>query len=384
MRGTCPVAHSEYLGWSVFSHHDVVAIAEDESEYSSRVSATHPAMPNGFDPPQHGPYRRVIDRYFRPDEVAEFEGTFSGIARELVDEFPRDGEVEFIDRFALTFALRAERAWLGWPDYTEDALRTWMISNHRATLSGDREELNQVARDFDDTVRRVIAQRRAHTPRHRAGGNEIVDVTGRLLSDSVDGEPLTDDEIVAILRNWTVGELGTMAASVGILIEYLARRPELQERLRNTPEELPLAIDEILRIHAPLTSNRRVTTRAVELGGRTIDAGERVTIFWGSANRDEAVFGDPDEFRPHANALNNVLYGRGIHFCPGAPLARLELRVALATLLAATHEIRLAPGVPPDYAIYPASGFQTLALLITRPSNAAGTSVGLRDDPPAQ
>lgn len=118
----------------------------------------------------------------------------------------------------------------------------------------------------------------------------------RLLHERVEGRALTDEEIASILRNWTAGERGTIAAAVGILVEYLAARPQLQQQLRMEPARLPAAIDEILRIHAPLVANRRVTTCPVEIGGRQIGAGERVTILWASANRDEAVFGDPDEF----------------------------------------------------------------------------------------
>lgn len=359
MRGTCPVAHSEYLGWSVFRHADVVAVAEDEVTYSSAVSAAHPAVPNGFDPPVHTAYRALVDRFFAPEEVAGYQQSFRAIARELTESLPRSGDVEFIDSFALTYALRTQQAWLDWPEYTEAALRDWTARNHRATLAGDRAAMNQVAADFDDTVRRVIAERRTRPGR-------ADDVTSRLLTERIDGELLTDDMIVSILRNWTVGELGTMAASVGILVDYLARNPELQDSLRNSPEDLPAAIDEILRIHSPLLANRRVTTRAVELGERSIGAGERVTIFWASANRDEVVFGDPDEYRPQQNAPHNVLYGRGIHYCPGAQLARLELQVAVGTLLAATRQIRPASGGEPVRATYPASGFRSLPLQIVR------------------
>src|SRR5699024_3055443 len=122
----------------------------------------------------------------------------------------------------------------------------------------------------------------------------------------VKGRVLNDEEIVSILRNWTVGELGTMAASVGILVNYLANRPSLQQQLRQRPSDLPVAIDEILRIQAPLISNRRVTTQPVELGGRRLAAGERVTLMWASANRDEAVFGDPDEFRLDRDPAENL------------------------------------------------------------------------------
>lgn len=358
MRGRCPVAHSEHLGWSVFRHADVEAIAQNAATFSSRVSAAHPAVPNGYDSPEHEVYRALIDRYFAPEDVARYAPAFQAIARELTETLPDDGEVEFIDRFALNYALRTQQAWLQWPDYTEVALRDWVARNQRATLDGDRVAIEEVARDFDATVRRVIADR-------RAGGGPTDDATSRLLRERIDGAPLTEELIVSILRNWTVGELGTMAASVGILADHLARNPDLQESLRDSAEGLPDAIDEILRIHSPLVSNRRVTTRRVELGGRSIDAGERITIFWASANRDEAVFGDPDEYRPHDNAPHNLLYGRGIHSCPGAGLARLELGVALAALLAGTRRIRPVPG-PPDYAGYPASGFRTLPLRITR------------------
>jgi hypothetical protein len=127
---------------------------------------------------------------------------------------------------------------------------------------------------------------------------------------------------------------------------------------------LPPAIDEILRIHAPLIANRRVATRAVEFDGRRIDAGERITLIWASANRDEAVFGDPDEFRLDRDPALNLLYGAGIHACPGAPLARLELRVVVEELLG-SRQIEPAPGSVPVRAIYPASGFSLLPLRVT-------------------
>jgi len=128
---------------------------------------------------------------------------------------------------------------------------------------------------------------------------------------------------------------------------------------------LPAAIDEILRMRAPLISNRRVTTAPVEIGGRTIPAGERITLMWASANRDEAVFGDPDEFRLDRDPAQNLLYGRGIHICPGAQLARLELRVVIEELLKQTRQIALIPGRQPTVALYPASGFSELPMKIS-------------------
>ncbi len=360
MRLRCPVAHSEYLGWSVFRHEDVVAVVTDHETFSSEVS-NHPAVPNGFDPPRHGPYRELVNHYFTAEHMNAFEPVCRNLARELVSRIPRGVEIEFIAGFALEYALQAQRTWLGWPDYTVDALRHWTARNHRATLARNREDLDSVAAEFDATVRRVLADHRAH-PDTKYG--DAGDVMSELLRERVNGVPLSDDEIVSILRNWTVGELGTMSASVGILVAYLAENSDAQDALRRDTTHLSAAIDEILRMHSPLIANRRVATRDVELGGRTIKAGERVNVNWASANRDEARFGDPDEFAPDRNATDNLLYGRGIHDCPGAPLARLELVVVMEELLAATRGITRPTGSVHDYASYPASGFRTLPIVL--------------------
>jgi cytochrome P450 len=242
-----------------------------------------------------------------------------------------------------------------------DALRHWMARNHRATLARDREALNAIAAEFDGVVRRVLDDRRALD---RDAVEEAQDVTSQLMRERIDGVPLSDDELVSILRNWTAGELGTMAASVGIIVDYLARHSALQQELRTEPEKLPDAIDEILRMHPPLVANRRVATRDVVLGGRSIAAGDRVTVIWASANRDERCFGDPDDYQPGRNGADNLLYGRGIHDCPGAPIARLELRVAMEELLASTTSIEIAGQYAPDFARHPASGFRTIPIVL--------------------
>lgn len=360
MRGSCPVAHSDYLGWSIFRHEDVVAVVEDHETFSSVVSS-HQAVPNGFDPPKHGPYRRIVDHYFTSEHMLAFEPACREVARNLIARLPRGVQMDFISAFALEFALEAQRAWLGWPAYTVDALRHWTARNHRATLARDREELDAVAADFDATVRRVLADRRALDQENSAAAS---DITSQLLWEHIEGVPLSDEELVSILRNWTVGELGTMSASVGILVDYLARHPVLQQEFRRAPDRLPLAIDEILRMHSPLVANRRVATRDVDLGGRRIAAGDRVTVIWASANRDESRFGDPDDYQPERNAADNLLYGRGVHDCPGAPLARRELRIVMEELLAATSSVDALGQDDPDFASYPASGFRTLPITL--------------------
>ena len=355
MRRECPVAWSDYQHWSLFRHADVMRVLHEPETFSNAVSQ-HLSVPNGMDPPEHGHFRRIIEPYFSPDAMARFEPECRRIARELVQSLPENGTTDVIPEFAEDFALRIQCAFMGWREDLHESLREWLHRNQQATLSGDRDAMAQVAVDFDSTIRSLLAERRE--TEDQAPG----DTTTALMNETVNGRALTDEELVSILRNWTVGEVGTISASVGIIMHALARDPELMMRLQAHPEELDATIDELLRRDAPLMSNRRVTTCTVTLGGRRIEAGERLTILWASANRDEAVFGDPDAISPDNNAWNNLLYGAGIHVCPGAPLARLELRTLFEELLCWRPVFRPADGSVPRRAHYPAGGFATLPI----------------------
>ncbi len=356
MRRRCPVAHSDYLQWSLLRHADVQRVLHDPQTFSSAVSA-HQSVPNGMDPPQHTAWRRLIEPYFDSAPLAAAEPAMRSATQALAARLP-GGEVEWMDRFAHDWAVQMLCIFMGWSADLHEPLRTWARRNQAATLAGDRAATAAVAFEFDGQIRAQLALR-------RAGAGTGTDVTSRLLRETIDGRPLADAEIVSIVRNWTVGELATMAASLGILAQYLAQRPALQQRLREQPQLLPAACDEILRIHPPLIANRRVVTREAEIGGVPLVPGDRLSLLWASANRDEAVFGDPDELRLDRDPNLNLLYGAGIHVCPGAPLARLQLRIALEVLL---PQLRLAPVAehPATRARYPAGGFSVLPLRIER------------------
>jgi cytochrome P450 len=360
MRHRCPVAYSHYLNWSLFKHHDVMRALHDHETFSNAVSS-HLSVPSGMDPPQHTLYRQIIEPYFNASRMQAFESICRKIAHTLVETLPHAGEVEFMSALAEDFSLQVQSAFLGWPADLHEPLRRWIRKNQEATLARDNAALEDVSYEFDGYIRALLAERRD------AGMNAPDDITSSLLRERVGDRLINDEEIVSILRNWTVGELGTISASVGILAHYLAERPDLQQRLREDTSLLPAAIDEILRIHAPLISNRRMTTRPAEVSGQQLPAGARITLMWASANRDEAVFGDPDAFRLDRDPATNLLYGAGIHVCPGAPLARLELRLITEELLK-IDRIALVPDKEPVKAVYPASGFATLPLWIQRQS----------------
>lgn len=359
MRRRCPVAYSEFMGWSVFRHEDVTRVLLDHETFSSAVSQ-HLSVPSGMDQPEHTAYRRISEPYFSAKRMEAFEPTCREIAGKFVQGLSAQTEVEFIARAALPFAVQVQCGFLGWPVSFQEPLVRWTRKNHEATLAQDRKAMSEIALEFEGIIDDLLETRL------QAGAGPEDDITASLMHEKVWGRPLSNEEVASILRNWTVGEIGTISASVGILAQYLAEHTDLQNELRTKPDLLPLAIEEILRIHGPLVANRRITTRPVEIGGRRINASERITLMWIAANRDERVFEAPDSFRLDRDPSKNLLWGAGIHACPGARLARLEMRVFIEELLAATTELSLIQEKKPTLAGYPASGFAILPLQFRR------------------
>ncbi|GGX66241.1 cytochrome P450 [Saccharospirillum salsuginis] len=356
MRHKYAVAWSDYQQWSVFRHADAMRLLTEPETFSNNVS-DRVSVPNGMDAPKHQRYRELIEPYFSANRVEAFRPVCQTIAEKTVGAIDAGEPFEAMSVLAEEYALRVQCAFMGWPDRYREILRQWLHKQQAATLAGDRTALKAIASEFDGYIHELIDER------VRLGQKAPNDNTTALMNERVDGRPLSHEELVSLLRNWTVGEVGTISASVGILLNYLARYIDLQAHLRNNPQELSAAIDEILRIDAPLMSNRRRTTCPVHLGGRDLDAGERLTLLWASVNRDERVFGDPDRFDPVKNAPNNLLYGAGPHVCPGAPLARMELTVFMSAVLTETQSIELATGQAAVRAHYPSGGFAELPIV---------------------
>ncbi|QDV24612.1 cytochrome P450 [Aureliella helgolandensis] len=356
MRRRCPVAYSESHGWSVFRHADVRRILHDHETYSNLVSR-HISVPNGMDPPEHATYRQIIEPYFNHDRMDAFEPTCRIVASELVvKNIHRGCAVEAMGALAKPFAARIQCAFLGWPLSLHETLVRWVDAHHDATRRADREVLAALACELDLLIEKQLRQRRDSKSKADS------DLTAALMHERVDGRKLNNQEISSILRNWTVGEVGTISASIGILIHHLAVHPEHQTALRRDSSLLPAAIDEILRVHNPLHGNRRVTTCPVKLDKHSIAAGERIYLNWISANRDESVFEDAGTVKFDRDPKDNLLYGAGIHVCPGAPLARMEMRVFLQELFAHTQSFRFQPQATVVPATDPESGYASIPI----------------------
>jgi len=348
MRAKCPVAYSDYLQWSVFRHADVTAILHDPKTFSNRVSR-HISVPNGMDPPEHDVYRDLINPYFSEQAVLAFAPTCQDIAKRYARLISDHRDVDFKAEFAWPAAVAMQCAFLGWSDQHIEPLTAWVKRNQQATLVRDRTELADCAAEFEVIVSGVIE-------RHQNKD----DVTGRLLQERVGGELLTRTQLISILRNWAVGEIGTMAAAMGILVQFLTEHLNIQQQLREDDKKIPEAIEEILRLQGPLVTNRRKTTCPVKLSGRDIPTDSILSLNWVSANRDDAVFEQANEFRWNRDHSQNLMYGVGIHFCPGAGLARMELKAVITALLAVSSDMQSAGQTTPAH--YPASGYATLPI----------------------
>ncbi|WFB36720.1 cytochrome P450 [Kiritimatiellota bacterium B12222] len=340
----------------ILNHKEMVAILADHERYSNAVSQ-HLSVPNGMDPPEHGPFRKLIEPYFSASRMQDFEPACRDIAKRLIASCAKQGDTDIMRELATPYVLQIQCAWMGWPQEIHDDLWQWWQESRKAMKTGDRNRIKQQADHFTAMVQTQIDERR------QLGENAPQDLTTELMKEQVNGKPLSDDEIISILRNWTAGEVGTLSASVAIILHFCAEHPDIQNEIRQHPAQLETAIDEILRLHAPLLTNRRVTRCPVEHAGTTLPENTKLTLVWQAANRDPETFPCPHAFKWDRDPDQNLLWGKGIHVCPGAPLAKLQLRMFMEELFTQIQSIH--PGKIYQPASFPETGFEALFLQLT-------------------
>lgn len=341
---------------AVRSHTEAVAVASDTTLFSSRVSRFL-QVPNGLDGEEHRMMRGLLAPFFSPAALKELQPRLEKTAARLIETRRPERALCAVHELGSLYAVHAQSTWLGWCPEIEDELVEWVEANHEATRSGALERTREVARWFDRIMRDLIAQRRQTDVAH--------DVTWRLTRlRRPNGTPVSDDEIVSILRNWTGGDLSSLALCTGVLLHWLIEHPEHQAAWPSLDDTaLDQAIDEVLRIDDPFTFSRRLVTAPTTLAGRPVAAGVHVVIDWTSANRDPDVFDDPDVYNPAGNAERNLVYGTGPHACPGRPLATLELRVLLRALLA-RFTVSAAPCGRAQRAEWPLGGWERVPIVL--------------------
>ena len=342
------------------SHADVVAAALDPERFSNDVSR-YRQVPNGLDGSAHRDMVEILAPFLAPEVVDGLEPALRSMARDLIAELAARPTFDAVGDLGVRFAVRAQSAWLGWSPQHEPALRLW-VAEHRAALrSGKDDRIAATAARFDDIVRLLLDERR---------GCARDDLTARLMRvRAFDGGLLSDEDVVSILRNWTGGDLSSLALCVGVVVRWLTDDAARAGRLRDAAaSDLDAVIDEILRLDDPFVSNRRRAREDGHAGGCPVRAGDVVVLDWRAANTDPAVFGP--QFDPRGHAAANLVYGIGVHACPGRTLATRQLRVLVQELLRAGTP-QPAPGDPAVRESAPGAGWRTLPVRVVRDDGAA-------------
>jgi len=281
------------------------------------------------DPPAHDRYRKLIGRTFTIGRVREMNPYITGVVNDLMDRFPADGKVEFVSQYAIPLPCIIIADQLGVPREDALKLKLWsdaLLDPAGRMVSKEREiECARLTLEFQEYFAARIAERR------REPKNDILTD----LSQRLEGEnPFSVDEVVNMIEQIMTGgnESTTSLLASGLML--MIRHPEVQQTLRANPAQIPTFIEEVLRMESPVQSNFRVAMEDTELAGVPIPKGSVLVLRYGSANRDEEKFEDPEQFNVcRRNVSAHVAFGAGIHHCPGAMLARQEALVTFTELL---------------------------------------------------
>ena len=344
LRGHCPVAWSNDLGgfWAVTRHADACEVLENWKLFTTTVQNVVPPVattqrrpPLHLDPPDNIPYRNAILRFLSPSRLKAWEPRVEQMVARFLDPWIANGGGDICAGFSfqLPIALLAEFFNLA-PDQAE-RIRVVGAAFNMALQRQDLPELRARSDELYGIAEALIADRIAH-PR-----DPDTDPTANLLAVRVDGEPLAHDLILGALRQFLLVGIIAPTTFIGSMAVHLARHPDHHKDLRDDPSRVNDATEELLRLYTPYRGFARTARQDTDLGGKTIKAGEAVAIVFTSANRDEAVFDDPHEYKLDRPARDLLTFGRGPHMCPGAPLARLLLQEVLRQLAAKTRDLTL-------------------------------------------
>jgi cytochrome P450 len=344
--------------WHVLGHPEAGAVLSDPAVFSSDLTALQPDQDDlalfqrgnfvRMDPPQHRKLRTLVSQAFTPRVVADLEPRIAELTNELLDQA---GErFDLIDALAYPLPVIVIAELLGIPTSDRSLFRRWADALFNQEVDPDRslrDVSEQAVTAVAPTMREMNAYFLDYIRSRRASPGS--DLTSKLVQAEVDGERLTDEEIVGFLGLLLLAGHITTTATLGNSLVSFRDAPDAAAEVRADPALLPAAIEEVLRVRTPFPRLARITTAETEVAGVRIPAGQVVLPWLTAANRDERVFREPHRFDIHRQPNPHLAFGHGIHFCLGAPLARLEARVALRLLLERYRDVEVARDEQVDY-----------------------------------
>ena len=343
LRRRCPVAHStDFNGfWALFRYDDVVTALRDSDTFITSVQNVVPKVaftgrrpPLHFDPPEHTPYRRAINPFFTPENMEALAPEVRRLTVELLQPFLDAGGGDICDRFTHSLPGYVLAPFFHFSTKLSMTIREVSKAFSRALQEADDERVKQCSLQLYEVAREIIAMRKA------APMDPGEDITCAMLAAEYEGQPLPEDMVLGTIRQMIVVGMIAPCVFIGSMAVHLAAHPALQNQLRNDLTLVPAAIEEYLRLFTPYRGFARTARRDVVIGGRTIRKDEPIALVYASANRDESIFPNPDEFILHRpNIQQHVAFGLGPHRCAGEALGRLMLRITLEELLRRTKSI---------------------------------------------
>jgi cytochrome P450 len=344
MAAKCPVAHSlTGHGYKVINtYKDVKKAAQDWRTFSSakgyalnRPEGTPTILPEESDPPYHDKWRKVLNPYFSPTAVAEFEDEIRRIANELIDVFEDKGQCDFVRDFSAHLpGMVFFRCVMGVP---EEDLPELFEGIDKGTF-GPLEERPQYFQKVNDYLDSYLAQRSTEPDR-----GDVIDVVNAGVTQE-DGTPAPWEDKVAIVLDLVFGGLATTTHAMTAAVNYLAQHADVRKELHDDPALIPQAVEEFVRLFAPVVAPARYVTRDTKLGDLELREGDWIALNYAAVSRDPETTDNPTTLNIHRKGVVHSAFGMGPHRCLGSHLARLELKVTLEEFLRRVPNFHITEG----------------------------------------
>jgi cytochrome P450 len=339
LRQECPVARSDRYGgfWVISRYADIVTALMDPVTFSSaegvhlpRQEGQQKSIPIDYDPPIHTQYRKIFNDALNMRLIRSREPLIRSMIVQLLAPLAARGGGELVSELAIQLPLQVISGMLGLKVQTTACIRT---ITEQLWMAFGKERNPAPLRALLALLMNEVNGRRTHPQ------NDLITQFDTL---TIEGRFLTDEELLSILAGFVVAGHETTMNATGNLLLYLAERPQEQAWLRQNPDRIPSIIEESLRYDNPSHLFARTVTRETTMSGVKLKQGDKLVLLYASGNRDSDQFEHPEQFEPQRNPKHHLAFGRGIHLCPGATLARTELRILLEELLNARPPFQLA------------------------------------------
>jgi cytochrome P450 len=325
---------------AVTRRRDVESMDPDTAVVVSRaLGAGRPLIPLMLDGEAHTKYRKLLDPLFAPKQVASLEPAVRRLTERLIDGFSPDGRVDLYSALCEPLPSQIFLSQLGLPFDDLPFLR-WVRDG--VIRPSDEEHLRSAGP-------KLIEYLDAELERRETSGEPGHDLIGGFMAAEVDGQRLTHEDVIDITFLLVLAGLDTVTASLSCIVDWLARHPSERDRLVADPSLLPGAIEELMRVQAPVVAGSRHATADFEVGGVEIKSGDEIRVVWAAANMDPVAFPEPETVDFDRATNRHIAFASGFHRCLGSHLARLELRVALDALHRRIPDYRVDPRHAPGY-----------------------------------